>query len=171
MRSGSVLPIFVLITFAAVARAGEPVSTTGSTEAVQVIGFGDIKKKTKGTLELKDGVLHFTSGKQSFHVRGDLIHEVVTGNDTQRAIGGTVGTISEFAPYGGGRVLSLFRDKIDTLTIEYRDSNGALHGAIFTMPVGNAEPLKKDLLAQGAQTTIPVREELNLQSEAQERQQ
>ena len=95
---------------------------------------------------------------------------MVTGNDTQRAIGGTVGTISEFAPYGGGKVLSLFRDKIDTLTIEYHDSNGALHGALFTMPVGNAEPLKKDLLAQGAQTTILVKEELNLHSEAQERQ-
>ena len=70
VRSGSVLPIFVLITFAALARAGEPVSTTGSTEAVQVIGFGDIKKNTKGTLELKDGFFISRQANRAFMSAG-----------------------------------------------------------------------------------------------------
>jgi hypothetical protein len=56
------------------------------------------------------------------------------------------------APYGGGRFLSLFRNKIDTLTVEYRDADGAFHGAIFMMPVGTAEEIKKELIAQGAHT-------------------
>ena len=59
------------------------------------------------------------------------------------------------APYGGGRFLSLFRKKIDTLTIQYRDVDGGLHGAIFTMPVGNSELMKTALLAQGAHTAEP----------------
>jgi hypothetical protein len=63
--------------------------------------------------------------------------------------------MSMVAPYGGGRVLSLFRSKIDTLTVQYRDADGGLHGAIFTMPVGKAEAIKKELVAQGAHTTAP----------------
>jgi hypothetical protein len=58
------------------------------------------------------------------------------------------------APYGGGRVVSLFRKKIDTLTVEYRDGDGAFHGVIFTMPLGTAEAIKKELIAQGAKTTV-----------------
>jgi hypothetical protein len=48
----------------------------------------------------------------------------------------------------------LFRTKLDTVTIKYLDADGGLHGAIFTMPVGQAEVIKKDLLAQGARTTV-----------------
>jgi hypothetical protein len=61
-----------------------------------------------------------------------------------------------FAPYGGGRFLSLFRSKIDTLTIEYRDADGALHGVIFTSPVGTAEVTKDELVGLGARTSIPT---------------
>src|SRR6267143_1643905 len=49
--------------------------------------------------------------------------------------------------------LSVFRTKIDTLTVQYRDADGGLHGAIFTMPVGTSEVIKKELVAQGAHTT------------------
>ena len=156
MTRTAALPILVLLISATLTQAGEPRSTTFSTEAVQVIGFGDIRNNTKGTLELKDGALHFTSSEGSFAVSANNIQDVVTGNDTQRAIGGTVGTISQLAPYGAGRALSLPRNKIDTFTIEYRDSDGALHGAIFTMQVGKADPLKKELLSQGAHTSIPT---------------
>ena len=66
-----------------------------------------------------------------------------------------MGTLSRLAPYGGGTALSLLRSKVDIITIQYRDPNGGLHGAIFTMPVGKAEPIKEALLAQGAHTSIP----------------
>ena len=36
----------------------------------------------------------------------------------------------------------------------YRDENGALHGVIFALPTAGAEPIKKELLAQGAHTTV-----------------
>ena len=83
------------------------------------------------------------------------IQDVATAADSQRAVGGTIGVMSMAAPYGGGRVLSLFRTKIDTLTVQYRDADGGLHGAIFTMPVGTSEVIKKELVAQGAHTTAP----------------
>jgi len=66
------------------------------------------------------------------------------------------------------------RNKIDTITIQYRDSNGGLHGAVFTMPVGKAELIKESLLAQGARTSIPSKEDstadLTQQSDAKEQQ-
>jgi hypothetical protein len=77
---------------------------------------------------------------------------VVTGDDTQRSVGGTVGVMSMAAPYGGGRFLSLFRKKIDTLTVQYHDVDGGLHGAIFTMPVGAANSIKTQLVSEGAHT-------------------
>ncbi len=48
----------------------------------------------------------------------------------------------------------MLRSKIDILTIQYRDDDGGLHGVIFTMPVGAAEPIKQELITQGAHTTI-----------------
>jgi hypothetical protein len=84
------------------------------------------------------------------------MEDVVTGADSQRVIHGTLGSTALLAaPYGSGRFLSLFRTKLETLTIKYRDSDGGLHGAIFMMPVGRVEEIKKELLAQGAHTSIP----------------
>src|SRR5439155_7575623 len=87
-------------------------------------------------------------GKASSDVSAASIQDIATAADSQRAIGGTIGLMSMAAPYGGGRVLSLFRTKIHTLTVQYRDADGGLHGAIFTMPVGTSEVIKKELLAQ-----------------------
>src|SRR6202030_766708 len=113
------------------------------------------KENAKGTLSVESGNLHFVHGKASSDVSASSIQDVVTAADSQRAVGGTIGLMSMAAPYGGGRVLSLFRTKIDTLTVQYRDADGGLHGAIFSMPIGTAEVIKKDLVAQGVHTTAP----------------
>jgi hypothetical protein len=98
--------------------------------------------------------LHFSYGKKTSDLNAADIDDVVTGEDTQAAVGKTVSTLSMAAPYGSGRFLALFRTKFDTLTLRYRDENGALHGVIFALPASGAEPIKKQLLAQGAHTTI-----------------
>ena len=143
-------------------------------EAVQVTGLTGIKENTKGTLTVENGTLTFATSKSSCDVSAASIQDVVTGNDSQRAIRGTAGTLTMLAPYGAGRALSLMRNKIDTITIQYRDSNGGLHGAVFTMPVGKAELIKESLLAQGARTSIPSKEDstadLTQQSDAKEQQ-
>ena len=128
---------------------------SGLVKAVQLIGLPDVKENAKGTLKVENGNLHFVHGKASAEVTATSIQDVVTGADSEKAVGKTIGMISMAAPYGGGRFLSLFRKKIDTLTIQYRDVDGGLHGAIFTMPVGNSELIKTALLAQGAHTAEP----------------
>jgi hypothetical protein len=128
---------------------------SGPVKVVQLTGLAGIKDNAKGTLIVENGQLHFAHGKASSDVGVASIQDVVTGADSQRTVGGAVGLMSMAAPYGGGRVLSLFRTKIDTLTVQYRDVDGGLHGAIFTMPVGTADVIKKELVAQGAQTIAP----------------
>jgi hypothetical protein len=126
---------------------------SGPVKVVQLTGLAGVKDNAKGSLDVENGQLHFVHGKASADVAAASIQDVATAADSQRAIGGTIGLMSMAAPYGGGRVLSLFRTKIDTLTVQYRDADGGLHGAIFTMPVGTSEVIKKGLVAQGAHTT------------------
>ena len=124
-----------------------------SVKAVQLTGLTGVKNNTKGNLSIENRQMRFAYGKATADINAASIQNVVTGADSQKAVGKTIGTVSMAAPYGGGRFLSLFRKKIDTLTIEYRDADGGLHGAIFTMGVGVADVVKKELLAQGARTT------------------
>ena len=129
--------------------------TAVSTDAVQVMGMTGVKNNSKGRLEITEGTLSFKSAKNSATVSVGCIDDVVTGRDSERVLHGTVGTLSMLAPYGGGRALSLLRTKLDTITIKYRDLNGGLHGAIFTMHPGEAAAVKQALLARGAHTSIP----------------
>ena len=126
---------------------------SGPVKVVQLTGLVGVKNNAKGTLSVENRQLHFVHGQTSSDVGASSIQDVVTAADSQRSVGGPVGLMSMAAPYGGGRVLSLFRTKIDTLTVKYRDADGGLHGAIFTMPVGTAEVIKKELVAQGAHAT------------------
>ncbi|HEX6729534.1 MAG TPA: hypothetical protein VF074_05965 [Pyrinomonadaceae bacterium] len=126
------------------------------TKAVQLIGLADLKENTKGSLTIIDGTLRFIHAKGNADVPVASIENVVTGRDSQRVIGGTLGTLTMLAPFGSGRVLSLFRTKLDTLTIQYRDVDGGLHGVIFTLPLGKAEMIKQKLVAKGAHTSIPA---------------
>ena len=115
-----------------------------------------MKHNATGTLTIAKGTLEFTKGKKKADVPAASITEVLTGADTQRTIGGTIGTMTMFAPYGSGRFLSLFRTKIDTLAITYVEPSGAVHGAVFSMPEGSSQAAKIALLAQGAKTSVPV---------------
>jgi hypothetical protein len=138
---------------ASASMAQQPV-TDAPVKAVVIKGLAGVKDNTKGTLVIGAGSMHFAHEAVMSDLATHSIEDVVTGDDSQRVIRGTVGTLSWFAPYGAGRFLSLFRSKLDVVTIKYRDADGGLHGAIFTMPVGQAEVVKKDLLAQGAKTTV-----------------
>ena len=126
------------------------------TKVVQFMGLEGVKAKSSGRLTLEGGNLQFTGTEAKASVPLNSIEDVVTGNDSQRVFRGTFGTLTMFAPYGGGRFLGLFRSKIDTLSIQYRDAGGGLHGVIFTMGTGKADPLKKEMVAQGAHTSIPI---------------
>jgi hypothetical protein len=126
--------------------------------AVHVLGFGDAPKNLKCTLVVDGSALKLRAKGHDQEVPLTSIEDVLTGADSVRAIGGTLGTISMFGPYGSGRFLSLFRKKTSTLTIEYRDVDGGYHGAVFSLDQGQSEPLKKQLVAAGAHTSVPIEE-------------
>lgn len=153
-KSKSFLPTVSLFVAALASSDIRAQQSSQSVKAVQVIGLPAVKENTKGTLIVENGNLRFMHGKGISDISTRLIQDIVTGTDSQKAVGKTVGTISMAAPYGGGRFLSLFRKKIDTLTVEYRDADGAFHGVIFRTPSGKADAIQKELIAQGAHTTL-----------------
>ena len=134
-------------------------SATAGVPAIHVLGLEGVKRNHHGTLTAQGSGLNFAGKGANTSITIASIQDVFTSEDSHQT-GGKVLTVAKMGvPYGGGRVLSLFsKEKIDSLTLEYRDSNGALHGAIFSMPVGQAEVLKKQLVALGAHASIPPAE-------------
>jgi len=154
MKVRRVLRIVGLFVAAAMASGLGAQSSPTTVKAVQLTGLPGIKQNAKGKLSVENGNLHFASGRMTSDVSIGSIQDVIAGSDSQKAVGKTIGTISMAAPYGGGRVVSLFRRKIDTLTVEYRDADGGFHGVIFTMPPGDAGAIRKELAIQGAHTAL-----------------
>lgn len=133
--------------------------TMAMPKVVHVLGFQDMKRNAKGKLSVEAAKVRFEAGKAQAEIPIASIKDIFTGDDSKRMIGGTLGTLSMFGPYGSGRFLSLFRLKVDTLTVEYRDKDGGLHGAIFMLPKGQAVKVKKELIDHGARASLPVEEE------------
>lgn len=152
----SVKVALVAVTLFLCSSVGHAQQAQTPTKAVQLIGLAGLNENTKGKLTVTNGTLRFIHSKGNADVAATSIENVVTGTDSQRAVGGTLGTLTQLAPFGSGRVLSLFRTELDTLTIQYRDAAGGLHGVIFTVPLGKAEMIKQALIAQGAHTSIPT---------------
>ena len=150
-----------LIAFGPLRLPADTQPPAAGTKVVQVTGLAGIKNRTSGRLAVEGGNLHFNHEQTKVDVVASSVEDVITGNDSQRLIHGTLGTLTMFAPYESGRFLSLFRTKLDTLTIKYRDADGGLHGAVFTMGAGKAEALKKELLGQGAHTSVPTDADTN----------
>jgi hypothetical protein len=150
------LTVVTLVAFSPLAQQCFAQKPEGSVKVTQITGLPGVKNNTGGVLMVDGGKLHFSHGATKVDLPANSVADVVTGADSQRAIHGTMGSVGLMAaPYGSGRFLSLFRTKLDTLTIQYHDADDGLHGAIFTMPVGKADEIKKKLLAQGAQTSVP----------------
>jgi hypothetical protein len=126
-------------------------------KSIDLVGLVGIKDNSEGTLAVGNGKLRFAHSKKTAEIAATSMEEVITGAESQRVIRGTVGTLSLFGPYGSGRFLSLFRSNLDSLTIQYRDADGGLHGVVFGVPVGQAESIKKELVAKGAHTNVPAR--------------
>lgn len=90
------------------------------------------------------------TGKSKEHIKIGSVRDIFLGEES-RQVGGLPLTLSKAAvPYGGGRVVSLFaHKKYDILTLEYVDTDGGIHGAIFQLSKGQGEVVKHELMARG----------------------
>jgi hypothetical protein len=160
VRSAGLLFLAPVLFAAAYLHAADNPKSAGATanvHAMHVLGLDGVKRGAHGTLTAQPDGLNFQASGTKGMVSIASIQDVFTGADS-RQVGGKVLTLAKMGvPYGGGRVLSLFsHEKVDSLTLEFRDANGALHGAIFTMPLGQAAALKQQLVALGAHTSVPI---------------
>ena len=122
-----------------------------------VIGLENIKPGAKGTLTSLPTGLEFSTGKKNADITTSSIQDVFTGRESRQDVSGMGGTLVEAAiPYGGGRFVSLFSHKVDVLAVEYVDSNGGFHGAIFVLSAGKATAFKNQLVAHGAKVSTHV---------------
>jgi hypothetical protein len=129
-----------------------------------VIGLDNIGAQKSGSLTVQNGAMRFAGGKEVATVPIASIDGIFVGTETTQS-GGKVGrgvkTAAIAAPYGSGKVLSLLmRTKVDILTISYRDSGGALHAAIFALPIGQGIDMRTQLIAAGAREGSPEGPEL-----------
>src|SRR5262249_13065160 len=126
-----------------------------SMHATHLLGFEGVRNNANGTLSIADNVLQFQKdGQPAVHVKIASVQDVFLGEESKQ-IGGLPMTLGKTAaPFGGGRVVSLFaHKKYDTLALEYLDASGGVHGAIFQLNKGQAEVLRNDLIAKGAHVT------------------
>jgi len=130
-----------------------------STRATHLLGFANARNNSTGTLSVQDDSLQFQqNGKPTAQVKVALVRNVLLGGESKQ-VGGLPMTLGKAAvPFGGGRVVSLFaHKKYDTLSFEYVDADGGIHGAIFQLTKGQGELVKNELIAQGA--TISSRQD------------
>lgn len=122
-----------------------------SIRATHLLGFENINSNCNGTLSIQGDALQFQqSGKLGAEVKVTSIQAVFLGAESKQ-VGGVPMTLGKAAvPFGGGRVVSLLAHKgYETLTLEYVDSNGGFHGAIFQLSKGQGELVANSLRARG----------------------
>ena len=146
----------LLICISLAAAAQQPsqrgdTSTPFSARATHLLGFANASNNSTGALSIQDDSLQFQqNGKLAAKVKIALVQDVFLGAESKQ-VGGLPMTLGKTAaPFGGGRVVSLFaHKKYDTVTVEYVDADQGIHGAIFQLKKGQGELVKSELIAQG----------------------
>jgi len=132
--------------------------TSRPMHVTHILGFEDVRRNVGGKLSIENDCLSFErDGGQSAQVTISSIQNISLG-EQDKQIGGVPLTLGKAAvPFGGGRAVSLFsHKKYDSVAIEYLDSTGGFHGAVFRLAKGQGEGLKTALMAHGARIASPA---------------
>ena len=135
--------------------AAETTSAPFSAQATHLLGLPNTKRNCSGTLSIHDSVLQFQpKGKPAVQVTTASVRQLSLGDESKQVGGLPMKIGKAAAPYGGGRVVSLFaHKKYDTLTLEYVDSTGGVHGAIFQLKKGQGEHMRDELAARSVSSS------------------
>jgi len=153
LRAGTAVTcLAVVLVSCAVASAQNTVpnrAPCSEARVTHVLGFEDAQKNSGGRLSIEGDDLQFQKGGDTpVRIKISSIRDFSTG-ETDKQVGGLPLTAAKAAvPFGGGRAVSLLsHKKYDTVSLEYLDANGGLHGAIFQLTKGQTLP--EALMAQG----------------------
>jgi hypothetical protein len=123
-----------------------------SIPAIHILGFEGTSDNAKGKLSIESNMLQFQKGNATAaQVSISSIQDVSLGEADKQVGGKSMMVGKAAAPFGGGRVISLFsHKKYDTCTLQYLDANGGVHAAIFQLNKGQGETLRNALVSNGA---------------------
>ena len=155
-----VLMVLYCGTAALAQNASEPELPPIAMRATHLLGLEGARDNASGTLSIQGDALQFRKdGKPAVEIKIGSIRGVFLGEQS-REVGGVPMTLGKAAaPYGGGRVVSLFaHKKYDIVSVQYLDADGGVHGSIFQLNKGQGEVLRNELVSHGAQVSGPERE-------------
>jgi hypothetical protein len=130
-------------------------ASRSSVHVKHILGLEGISTNANGDVSIQYGYLRFQKSENSFaQIPVSFIQELTLGEQDKQVGGIPMMLAKTAAPYEGGRVISLFsHKKYDTVTLEYVDFAGGLHGAIFQLNKGQGQVLRNELDAAGAHIT------------------
>ena len=150
----AVFALWLCVSMAALAQNTAPTLKANAPFSIQtthVLGLPNAKNNSNGTLSTHDNVLQFQqSGQTVAQIDIASVRDVFLGEESKQVGGLPMKIGKAAAPYGGGRLVSLFAHKqYDTLTLEYVDGDGGVHGVIFLVTKGQGELVTNELVARG----------------------
>jgi hypothetical protein len=158
----ALISLWALLSCSGIGALAQSATTTSkvnppfSIRATHLVGFPNTKNNCNGTLSVMDDVLRFEQdAKPAAEVKIASVQGVFLGSESEQ-VGGTPAMIGKAAaPFGSGRVVSLFtHKKYDTLTVEYVDADGGVHGAIFQLREGQAGQVRKELVTRSVSPSL-----------------
>jgi hypothetical protein len=155
VRTRFVFLIFLALFAVTTTHAQKKQDTTiGTLHVRHIVGMQHVGHDASGLLLIKSKELHFDAGKSRGIIPITSIEDIYIGTETTQA-GGKLGQVAKgaamAAPYDSGAALTLLMiQKVDVLTITYRDSDNGLHAAIFALPKNHADQFRADLVSNGS---------------------
>ena len=166
LRARPVLGFLILLIWCSATAFAQNASQSTNSAApfsirvTHLLGFEGAPKNANGTLSFQGDALQFQKGgKPAAQVKIASVQDVFLG-DQSKQVGGVPMTLGKAAiPFSGGRAVSLFaHKKYDTVSLEYIDTEGGFHGAIFQLNKGQGETVRNELVAKGAHVSQSVDE-------------
>lgn len=111
-----------------------------SSRAQHVYGLPHTHSGDRGVLRLDAKGLSFAGKSGNFFVERHSIIALSAGNEQVELWGSKGRLLRMLIPFSGGlAVAAITHHRVDELTVEFRDSGGGYHGAVFLLPPGEAE--------------------------------
>ena len=110
-----------------------------SSHAQHVYGLPDVTPGQQGTLSIDAQGVSFTGKSDSSSVQWHSIIAFNAASESVELWGDKGRLLRLLIPFSGGLAIAAFsHHRVDDLTVEFRDSKGGYHGAVFRLPSGEA---------------------------------